>query len=564
MEAILKNIIIKIIFIFLWFGFTNNSFAHVYLDYPYGGETFQANTIITLQWHIAIEHEQLNWDLYFSSDGGMTWQPIQLDLPVSQLTYSWVVPSIATSQARISIIQDNVDMDYQDESMDFTIEPEPMTPFIDITAQDLNLECNTNTQQASIQDWLNSHGGAVAVGFCGNLVWTHDYIGLINDCGATGNAFVIFTASDECGSASTGAYLTVYDLNAPVIQTPAANMVVECGNPNNTILLNNWLSSHGGATASDGCSNVSWSYEAYPSTNGCGVTLSTSVVFTATDDCGNSITTEATFAVEDRIAPAIIIPAQDQSISCGGVDPQVLLQSWLNIHGGAMAFDDCGNMNWTNNYSALSDDCGPTGSAFVTFTVTDDCGNVTTTAANFSIIDNISPVINAPAKDTLINCSEINTLIALEKWLRHHGGATASDNCESVIWDHDFPSLPDTCEMTRSISVRFIATDECNNSDTTNAIVTLQRTTGTTDLNPGHFNFKISPNPVSDILKVDLGKTESAHVQIYLFDSHGRIVFSIMENESETYIPLNTYSPGLYFLQVATTKRVQTQKVVIY
>jgi len=340
-------------------------------------------------------------------------------------------------------------------------------------------------------------------------------------------------------------------------------MIVECGNPNNTLLLNNWLSSHGGATASDGCSNVTWTYDAHPSTNGCGVTLSTLVVFTATDDCGNSTTTAAIFAVEDRIAPAIIIPAQDISVSCGGVDPQVLLESWLNIQGGAMAFDDCGNMSWTNNYSALSDDCGPTGSALVTFTVTDDCGNVTTTAANFSIVDNISPVINTPAKDTLINCGESNTQIALEKWLRNHGGATATDNCDSVVWNHDFPTLPDTCEMTRSISVIFIATDECNNSDTTNAIVTLQRTTGTIDLNPEHFNFKISPNPVSDIIKIELNKSESIPSQISLIDSHGRSVFISQENGNEVYIPVSAYSSGLYFLQVATTKSVQTQKVVI-
>src|SRR5687768_12715682 len=320
MRVIIKSIISKIICICIIQGFAQPASAHVYLDYPYGGETFEAHTIVTIQWHIAIPHNQLNWDLYFSSDGGNTWQPIQLDLPVSQVTYTWVVPSISTSEARISVIQDNTEMDYQDETTDFTIVPMPLTPFIDITAQNLNLECNTNNQATLIQDWLNNHGGATAVGFCDDLVWTHDYDGLTNECGASGNAFVTFTAADSCGSTSTSAYLTVFDISAPVVQTSATNMIVECGNPNNSLLLNNWLANHGGAIANDACSNITWTYQAFEPGNDCGATGSTVVVFTATDDCGNSTITSAAFTIEDTRSPAIQMPAQDHTIECSTPD----------------------------------------------------------------------------------------------------------------------------------------------------------------------------------------------------------------------------------------------------
>ena len=96
--------------------------AHVALDYPAGGETFTAGETVDIQWHILIPHDQENWDLYFSPDGGTNWETIQLDLPVSQLNYQWTVPELATEQARIKIYMDNTVGSYEDASGDFTIQ----------------------------------------------------------------------------------------------------------------------------------------------------------------------------------------------------------------------------------------------------------------------------------------------------------------------------------------------------------------------------------------------------------------------------------------------------------
>lgn len=559
----MQSLISKLLFILLFQSFASGTLAHVYLDYPQGGETFEANTIVTIEWHIAIPHDQLNWDLLFSSDGGITWQPIQLDLPVSQLTYSWVVPSIATSQARISIIQDNTDMDYQDESMNFTIVPMSNTPYFDMPAQNLNLECNVNNQQADIQNWLNNHGGATAAGFCNDLIWTHDYVGLSNDCGATGNAFVTFTVADSCGSAETSAYLTVSDLQAPMMQASASDMVVECGDPNNTASLNNWLANHGGAIASDACSNIIWTYQATEQSNGCGITGSTSVIFIATDECGNSSTTAADFSVEDNLVPTILGPAQNYTISCGTPDQQTILQNWLNSYGGALAFDDCGNVNWSNNYSTLSDGCGLSGNAAVTFVASDDCGNSSMTSAIFAVVDNTAPVINVGASNTTINCGDLDAQMQIQNWLSNHGGANASDECGSVLWTNDFPPLADTCDITRIISVNFTAQDECGNSDTTNANITLSTITGTVNLDVDDFNFKISPNPASDMLKITFEKIESFPIHISLYDSYGRLVLSGQAIGDEFYIPVERYAHGIYILLAGTSHSSYSSKVVI-
>jgi hypothetical protein len=99
-----------------------NIAAHVQLDYPIGGETFVAGETINIQWHILISHNQENWDLYFSPNGGENWEIIQLDLNPSRLYYRWTVPQITTENAQIRINMDNTNVDYDDISGDFFIQ----------------------------------------------------------------------------------------------------------------------------------------------------------------------------------------------------------------------------------------------------------------------------------------------------------------------------------------------------------------------------------------------------------------------------------------------------------
>ncbi len=109
------------IFILLAFS-TNNSFAHVGLDYPTGGENFTSGSTVTIEWHIEIDHGSCNWDLYFSSNGGTSWEEIVTDLPKTQLTYDWIVPNVSTSSGEVKVVQDNLSgTDYEEASGDFTI-----------------------------------------------------------------------------------------------------------------------------------------------------------------------------------------------------------------------------------------------------------------------------------------------------------------------------------------------------------------------------------------------------------------------------------------------------------
>jgi len=117
----MKQITTLNLLILLHLVFTNSASAHVILDYPVGGETFTAGETIRIEWHLDIPHDQLDWDLYLSIDGGDNWQVIVLDIDTAKTFYYWMVPVIATQTGRIQVVQDNIGADYYNESDNFTI-----------------------------------------------------------------------------------------------------------------------------------------------------------------------------------------------------------------------------------------------------------------------------------------------------------------------------------------------------------------------------------------------------------------------------------------------------------
>ena len=119
----------KIIFIFrcvVLAGFVlilvNPVRGHVQLDSPNGGEILEVGSIFTITWQVVVGHDQQNWDLWYSTDGGTNWAPIEMEIPTgnpdagSTHTYDWTVPGTPSDQARVLVRQDNSDTDYHDDS----------------------------------------------------------------------------------------------------------------------------------------------------------------------------------------------------------------------------------------------------------------------------------------------------------------------------------------------------------------------------------------------------------------------------------------------------------------
>ena len=117
-----NSTIFLLILLFLYANLTASVSAHVALDLPEGGENFHVSDVVQIQWHVVINHGAADWDLLFSSNGGLTWMPIATNLPEAQLTYDWTVPNIETNSGRIKVVQDNnTGADYEDSSGDFII-----------------------------------------------------------------------------------------------------------------------------------------------------------------------------------------------------------------------------------------------------------------------------------------------------------------------------------------------------------------------------------------------------------------------------------------------------------
>ena len=366
----------------------------------------------------------------------------------------------------------------------FTIE-DVTPPTIDVEASDLTVECDGAGNTTELQAWLDSNGGTgMASDICSNVVWTHDFNGLTDDCGATGSALVTFTATDDCGhTVTTSATFTIEDTTAPTITVEASDLTVECDGAGNAAELNNWLNTIGiTGEASDDCSGVTWTNDFTSLTDGCGETGSALVTFTATDDCGHTVTTSATFTIEDTTAPTITVEASDLTVECDGAGNAAELNNWLNTIGiTGEASDDCSGVTWTNDFTSLTDGCGETGSALVTFTATDDCGHTVTTSATFTIEDTTAPTITVEASDLTVECDGAGNAAELNNWLNTIGiTGEASDDCSGVTWTNDFTSLTDDCGETGSALVTFTATDDCGHTVTTSATFTIEDTTAPT------------------------------------------------------------------------------------
>jgi hypothetical protein len=356
-----------------------------------------------------------------------------------------------------------------------------IAPVFVIDPVDITIECDsTGDPNNQIMAWLDNVGGADAFDSCSVIVYTNDYTGLTGGCGGnstTGSALVTFTATDACGNTTTRqATVSVVDSVAPVITLPAQDTIVECDGGGNTADLASWLGNNGNAEAYDLCGDLTWNTPVLLNTvDNCGGTLVYTYEFSATDECGNvSSSTVATFTIQDTTPPMITVPAMDSTVICNGIGNGADLNGWLALNGGAEASDVCGNVTWTYNLVQEIDLCSTTGSGVYRFTVTDECGNTSTTEATYMIIDTIAPVFTSPATDITVVCDGNQNVTELLDWLNGNGGATATDNCDTITWTNNYGTLaPGACDGTGSVEVIFTATDLCGNMTSDTATLTI-------------------------------------------------------------------------------------------
>ncbi|WP_308992823.1 gliding motility-associated C-terminal domain-containing protein [Mariniflexile litorale] len=282
-----------------------------------------------------------------------------------------------------------------------------------------------------------------------------------------------FEVVDACGNKLENQTMTHTgsDQSAPIIDnTSLDNIEIECGVGDTEKTLTDWLNANAGATASDNCSEVSWSNDYGSDTSVKCDDGAITVTFTATDVCGNKSSTTATYLIKDIIAPQInnTTGDLDTTLECSDIDA---INDALALT--PTATDDCSTpaLNIVSDETNIDPTCP---SAYVRVRIwnfVDACGNISENfTQTITVQDNTAPVLTLPA-NVSAECSDDLSPIAF-------GTATAIDNCdENPIITYVDERTDGTCSGTYSIKRTWKATDACGNTVTADQIISVSDTT---------------------------------------------------------------------------------------
>ncbi len=398
-----------------------------------------------------------------------------------------------------------------------------VAPIITTQATGAMGDCGSSNINQIFNNWINTHGGAVATDDCSSVTWTtipanpsiHD------TCNAA--IPVMFLAGDGCGNFdTTSASFILTDMTAPAITLQPSTSILNCNSSVVDSLLLDWLMKAGNSHAHDLCTSdadLGLIYRLHGNdltldevlnawqdslASGChdnvvinGIGINNikaylEVNFVYVDKCNNQAGATGFFGITDNGRPVFITQPVDTAFSCSENQSwQDVLTTWYNSAGGSTYMDVCSAVSVNASITldsaltylsgALDTACQQGVHVTIQFGLQDECGNMSLAmpSATFSLGDTIPPVITAPAKDFISPCSA-NGQVQLQNWIDTLAGATASDACGSLMWIF---SWIDTSGMTISgvpgvgpypsvtgmicstgLNVVFTVSDACQNS----------------------------------------------------------------------------------------------------
>ncbi len=167
----------------------------------------------------------------------------------------------------------------------------------------------------------------------------------------------------------------------------------------------------------------------------------------------------------DITAPVFTFIPNDATVQCDG-------NYGVNDLGTALANDNCqGMVTISSSDITISGTCPDSFLIKRVWTATDLCMNFATDTQFIQIIDDVPPVFTNPPQDLTIDCA--TGAGDLMNWLTNNGMATATDNCGTVGWSNDFGTQPNACAGGNTITVNFTAEDDCSNSSSMSATLTV-------------------------------------------------------------------------------------------
>lgn len=353
-------------------------------------------------------------------------------------------------------------------------------PQLDASAQSVEATCD-DPNAISYDDWIASHGGAMATDACTPLTdndWTATIINSRPGCGASFSRTVAFVVTDACGNENTTtATYSLTDETPPSVDPMAANMNETCGGGDDQSNLNAWIDNIGGATATDNCGDPVWldfnyttstgmsgnniflgNTPAYPQVVSNTCNFSVTVTWRVIDECDNSTTTFATFTVLDDEGPMLNNVPISTTVSCENVPPA----------NDPTVTDNCDN-NPSLDFieSNEAGDCPGEYTLTRMWTATDDCGNTTTAMQVVTVQDNTAPVFNSQPGNQVVSCDAVPPAAAI----------MATDNCDlDPTVDFTETRTNGTCPNNYVLTRSWIATDNCGNQSMFNQTITVMDT----------------------------------------------------------------------------------------
>jgi hypothetical protein len=266
----------------------------------------------------------------------------------------------------------------------------------------------------------------------------------------------VFTATDECGNATSATQtIAIVDTTLPILTIPA-DYTAECSDAHPM----------DEASATDNCGEVTINVVETTIPGTCADDYSITRAFTATDDCGNATSATQTIAIVDTTSPILTIPA-DYTAECSDEHPMLE----------ATATDNCGVVTITVVETTIAGVCAGDYSITRAFTATDECGNATSATQTIAIVDTTSPILTIPA-DYTAECSDDQPMLE----------ATATDNCGVVTITVVETTISGACTGDYIVTRTFTATDECGNATSATQTIASIDTTAPSLIAPGNLS----------------------------------------------------------------------------
>ncbi|WP_163325912.1 PKD-like domain-containing protein, partial [Draconibacterium mangrovi] len=299
---------------------------------------------------------------------------------------------------------------------------------------------------------------------------TYTDVVLPGDCEGEEIITRTWTLTDDCGNTTTKKQtITVLDNEEPPTFTAPADITIyKDANCN----YNASPSITGDVTdESDNCSTglEALYSDATSTADNCGTIIITRT-WTLTDNCGNVTSKDQFITIMVNIPPVITCPA-DIIVECIDDVPAADINA-------VTITDICGQVTITHEGDESDGNTCPE-VITRTYKATDVCGLYSVTCTQkITINDTTDPVISPEASNGISDCDAEDPATNADflNWLADHGGARATDNCDTDLdWtDNRAGQTWVRSGIDNTITVTFTVTDDCGNFAETTASFTVR------------------------------------------------------------------------------------------